>query len=130
MIPFEVFAHGRPRKSTNSKTGKSFFHTPKRTDKNKTQIKLIMQASRPKPIFDHPILVTILFLLPKPKKSKVAWANIFPVVAKDLDNLEKMIYDAGTGIIWSEDALIVDNANRKRYGPPGAKIIVKSVLIP
>lgn len=52
----------------------------------------------------------------------------------DLDKLERAVYDALTGVIISDDKLVIENANRKRIAeigePTGAIITVEELPWP
>ena len=80
-----------------------------------------------------PVLVVCQFFLPIPKgwvkaKRKDALDDVIrPLKRPDGDNLEKLIWDALTGIVWSDDAQIVQWAGAKWYGNP--ETVVKVIEI-
>lgn len=51
--------------------------------------------------FTDPIVVTLRFIVQKPKKTKLA------VPRPDIDNYIKSIFDACNTIVWSDDTLVV-----------------------
>lgn len=42
----------------------------------------------------------------------------------DVDKLERAILDALTGVVWADDAQVVDTVVSKRYGSPGVNVCV------
>ena len=52
---------------------------------------------------------------------------IQPLNRPDGDNLEKLVWDALTGIVWADDSQIVQWAGAKWYGEPA--LVVKVVEI-
>jgi crossover junction endodeoxyribonuclease RusA len=52
---------------------------------------------------EHPVGVTLIFAMPKPKSNK----RNRPTTKPDLDKLCRAILDAGTGVIWKDDAQVV-----------------------
>lgn len=76
-----------------------------------------------------PVEITIDAILAVPKswakwKKEAAEAGaILPTSKPDLDNIEKAAKDALNGIVWIDDAQVVDTNKRKRYGTRPAVII-------
>jgi Holliday junction resolvase RusA-like endonuclease len=58
-----------------------------------------------------PLAAAIQFIMPDLASSKRA----YPVKRPDMDNLLKGLLDCGNGIIWNDDAQIVDLKLEKRY---------------
>jgi Holliday junction resolvase RusA-like endonuclease len=87
-----------------------------------------MLGDRP---FSEPIHLDITFVFPRPakhftKKGLRPDAPHFFYNAPDTDKLLRAIGDAGTGILWKDDKLIVSVASRKIYGEnPGASVTVE-----
>lgn len=86
-----------------------------------------------------PVLVDLLFALPRPKKhfgkkGLLKSAPRVPVVKPDADKLARAICDALTGIAYHDDAQVTDLVCRKRYAasPPssmtGVFIEVRGIL--
>lgn len=84
-----------------------------------------MMGDRP---FDGPIHLDVTFIFGRPKshftkKGLRPNAPTFFNKAPDTDKLIRAIGDAGTGILWTDDKLIISIAARKIYGDiPGAKV--------
>ena len=80
-----------------------------------------------------PVVVYCRFIFPVPKgwtkaKKKEAMGGVSrPLKRPDGDNLEKLVWDALTGIVWSDDAQIVQWAGAKWYGNP--ETVVKVIEI-
>ena len=64
-----------------------------------------------------PVRVHLLFRLPRPA-SKPRWRWL-PWERPDLDKLTRATLDALTGIVYDDDARVVDLHARKRYALPG-----------
>lgn len=85
----------------------------------------IAQAKPPVPL-DGPIAAAITFIMPDLASSKRA----YPVKRPDLDNLLKGLLDCGNGMLWHDDAQIVDLKLEKRYArntdqqAPGVLMVV------
>jgi Holliday junction resolvase RusA-like endonuclease len=74
-----------------------------------------------------PLALELIFYLARPKghygtgrnAGKVkASAPLFPAVKPDTTKLVRAVEDALTGIAWKDDAQVVDQAAKKRYGVP------------
>ena len=78
-------------------------------------------------LLDGPLVVSICFVLPDLASGKRA----MPITRPDLDNLLKGLLDCGNGILWHDDAQIVDLIAVKRYAKhtvrqqPGVEITVR-----
>lgn len=74
------------------------------------------------PIAD-PIIIILLFTMPRPKTVKRA----YPSVAPDLDKLIRASLDALTGVAYLDDGQVVEVQAKKRYGAtPGLDITILS----
>jgi Holliday junction resolvase RusA-like endonuclease len=64
--------------------------------------------------------VTVFCDVPKSKSKKfraLALAdNYIPTTKPDLDNVVKLVGDAGNGIVWKDDSHIAEVHARRRYG--------------
>lgn len=65
-------------------------------------------------LLDGPLSLGIIVYLPKPKSVK----REHPTVRPDLTKLVRGIEDALTGIVWRDDAQVVEQFLAKRYGEP------------
>ena len=68
------------------------------------------------PVFEGPIVVDLTFHFRAPKKPK---NDRFPITrgggGGDIDNYAKAVLDAGNGILFADDSLIVEQSARKYY---------------
>ena len=86
-------------------------------------IKLVAQKHRLRNgLWLGPLELKLDFFLAKPKslpKRKVSWAMKRP----DLDKLTRSVKDALTGVIYKDDAQVIDEHTRKEYGDaPGVRV--------
>jgi Holliday junction resolvase RusA-like endonuclease len=87
-------------------------------NKKDTQYQALIKAyaieCRPKMLPEGPIIIELIFLLPKPKHHK---EDIFyPHIKKpDCDNLCKNVLDALTGSMWKDDCQIIRQTVAKAF---------------
>lgn len=94
-------------------------------------------GGRPNPgyAFTGPVAVELAFRWPRPKGHHGARglrpsAPVWPATLPDLDKLARAVLDALTGIVWNDDAQVVDLGLRKRYAdgePPGVTVTVRDL---
>lgn len=77
------------------------------------------------PVFTDAVVVELEFHLPKPKSIPKfrRWVNKKP----DLDKLVRAALDAMSGVVFTDDALVVDLSASKRYAldrAPGVDVLV------
>lgn len=60
------------------------------------------------------------------KKQRDALAGrVMPTGKPDSDNVIKAVYDGCNGVVWKDDAQVVDGAQRKRYAAtPGVRVFI------
>jgi len=84
------------------------------------------------PLLDEPVALALIFVVPRPKSHFRTGKNSHllresapdrPTVKPDLLKLARGVEDALTGIIYRDDALIVDEHLAKVYGEPEATIV-------
>lgn len=68
---------------------------------------------RPRKLWDGPIIMELLFLMPRPKS--LAKKVVYHTKKPDLDNLAKSIKDALQGVIYTTDSLIIILNLEKKY---------------
>ena len=89
----------------------------------------------PKQPLDGCIFVALRFYMPRPRihfktsKGKVTenlkeWAKevVYCSSKPDIDNMEKFVFDACTGLLWEDDKHIVQCSSVKLYGKPRTEI--------
>ncbi len=114
----------RPRVVTKGK--RTFAYTPKRVKEWENHIKEEAKKHFERP-FDWPVVVSIVFLMPRPKSRRLDyWVSTTP----DLDNLEKSVLDAMNEVAYTDDRLVVAKSSVKRYvqgEEPGVQIVVTAI---
>lgn len=81
-------------------------------------------------LIDYPIKITATFFMPIPpswsKKDKAGAEGMYHKSKPDIDNLQKTLFDAANGIIWKDDALVVQADTKKVYSKePGIVMTVE-----
>ena len=70
--------------------------------------------------------LTLKFYLPRPNKKKSIGEGEVHHIRPDLDNLTKLVLDAGNGILWQDDSMIVSIHAEKFYSStPRTYILVE-----
>ena len=109
-------------------------YTPAATRASEDAMALSVRSQLPAnwELLDGPLAVTVWAYLPIPKgMPKRDWGIALPIRKPDIDNFCKSI-DAFNGVIWTDDARIVDLNGRKRYawtGSPRWEIEVSDAAI-
>ena len=110
-------AKGRPKFSMRG--GYPRAYTPSETVIAEYEIKRHLVKEWKKQPLEGAIKTTVIFYMPIPKStSKKRYKTILgePHIKKpDKDNLEKLLNDAGNGIIWKDDAQIWHSDIKKVY---------------
>lgn len=105
----------------------------------KKHVARIAHEEYPGPIFDGFLRVTFVFYQPRPqdhytstgKLSKHGIETPWPNVKPDLTKFVRAAEDALTGLVWLDDAIIVQQSARKEYGtPPRVEITIEELLPP
>lgn len=84
---------------------------------SKTLRALAKQQWLIKPI-DGPLKVEVIFHVPRPKTISIKKRK-YPHCKPDLDNLEKLLWDALEGIVFVNDSRIVTKTISKQYSSEG-----------
>lgn len=83
-----------------------------------------------RPMYEGPLMLVVDFYMPRPKHhfgvhGVKRRAPRYPTVRPDATKLLRPLEDALSGILWKDDAQIVEQIVRKRYGdPPRAEVRV------
>lgn len=128
QIAFTVYGNpigkGRPR-VVRLPNGKISTFTPGPTKAWEESIQGQALAHRPDRLLEGPLVLVLTFYFVKPKGAK---RRKYPHVRPDLDNTVKAVKDSLNGLIWKDDAQIVDLIAQKRYGdPPRVEIIIQEL---
>lgn len=126
---------GRPRFSRNGHT-----YSPQRSAEYRQWVRLNMinhvRKYAQKPL-EKAVLLYITFYMGIPtswgkqKRMEAAQGKIRPTGKRsgDLDNLVKMIQDAGNGILWADDSIITDLVIKKRYTAELARVEITATEV-
>lgn len=110
----------------NPKAKKMLHFSPKNTKDWEQLIRSAAQEYVPDKLLDGPLSVEATFYLLKPKSKPKKC--LYPATKPDHDNLEKALYDALEGIIYTNDSRIVDKTFKKRYGdPPRVEVTIREM---
>lgn len=123
-----VLGKGRPR--FDPRNGHP--HTPTPTRNYEATIRIAAQsAMRGAPLVDHPVAVKLLVTVemsaswPAWKTEAASNGAMRPTAKPDIDNVAKLTLDALNGVVWRDDAQVVDMRIEKRFGDrPRLEIVV------
>jgi Holliday junction resolvase RusA-like endonuclease len=119
VIAFTVYGTPIPKaraRTVRLPNGMIRSYTPAKTQDWEASIQGQALAHRPAQLLDGPLVLEATFYLLRPKSRKKS--ELYPDRKPDLDNMCKSITDALNGIIWTDDARIVEIVARKEYGSP------------
>lgn len=139
-IPIEPRGKDRPRfRIVKTKKGQQFVNVYTTAATRNYELEITgaaVKAIGGSTPFEGPLTVTIDCIMPVPASwSQAKWHRavtgiIRPASKPDWDNLAKSIIDACNGVIWRDDAQIVDCRVRKFYGKkPGILLSVRATEI-
>jgi Holliday junction resolvase RusA-like endonuclease len=100
-------------------------YTPEDVSNWAAYVKLVASQYLREPLWDGPIRVNVLIERCRPKARK---NDKYCTTAPDLDNIEKNLWDAFHGVIYTNDARIVDKHVSKIYSDVN-QISVKMELL-
>jgi len=134
-------AQGRPRtRVIQPKSGSKAFATIYETKEDKAakeHIRMSVAPFAPDELLDGPLRVDVFFYLKRPlshcgtgRNSGVlkASAPTYHRSKPDKDNLEKLVLDALTEIIWKDDSIICQGWSQKEYSSkPRVEIYIKQL---
>jgi len=131
-VPGAPVGKGRPR--IIKIAGHSRMKTPEKTANYESLVALAAhRAMAGHPMLLGPCDVTLRIIVPVPaswsqKKQRAALAGtVKPTTKPDIDNVEKVIFDALNGVLWKDDVQVVDVLKSKRYGlQPGVTVKVQA----
>lgn len=134
-ITFTVYGQAQPggskRAGVAKSTGRIFIRddNPKAHDWKLRVGQVAGELMSGRELFQGPLYLVATFYLPRPKshfnKSGVSRsAPKYPITRPDATKLLRPLEDALTGIVWGDDAQVVEQLARKRYGEP-ARVVVR-----
>lgn len=105
------------------------------------KIALVARSAGWRQPIDGPVALGLLFVRERPashylrtKRARAyrvlrTDAPAFPAVPRDLDKLQRAVFDALTGVCWTDDSRVVIARPLKLYGPlAGVAIIVRPIV--
>lgn len=113
-------AKGRPRVGRFGAV-----YTPAKTRQFEARLRALARDQYKSDPVKGPISLRCRFFLPKPRTAPRL--RQYPDVRPDLDNLLKAVMDSLNGILWLDDAQVVDIITGKRYGAPAINISVETL---
>lgn len=76
----------------------------------------------------QPLSVEIVATWPRPKSEPKRNPRTWRPSRPDIDNVAKAVLDAGNGVLWTDDAAVVQLLVSKRYGDePGVSVTVTAI---
>ena len=137
-VPGEPLAKGRGRVGMNRATGRAVVFTDAKTRQGEAAIRLFAsECMGSRTPLDGPLVIYITAYRSKglPAQGKRGPGQrlldmlahiIVPITRPDVDNYEKALLDGCNGILWADDAQIVDTHVRKRYSDrPRIEVFVR-----
>ena len=123
-------AKGRPRLTKRVGLGRGvYLYTPERTGNAEEIMQGEMRQACTTPL-EGPLQLSVVFCFRRPKSWPKAQRDAvdngeepWHVGKPDLDNLVKLVQDAGNGILWRDDAQIVRLEAIKVYGAENETVI-------
>lgn len=120
IIPGKVQAQERPRFSRAGKGVRT--HDAPKSRNYKEWVRLIAMQNKPQEPLQGALRLEVdIYVMPpkkyhtKPKQALIARGELRPVTKPDIENLLKGIMDGMTGIIYRDDALVVELVAKKLY---------------
>lgn len=114
LFPFEPVPKARPRLSYRGRV----VYTPTKTKTFERNIRLYAGQIYKEPKLECPLAVGVYCYLRRPVSVK----REYPAVKPDCDNFLKSVLDACNGVVWRDDAQIVDLVFQKRYATGNGSI--------
>lgn len=87
-----------------------------------------------RPLYEGPLMLVVEFYIPRPKghygvHGVKRSAPRYPTVRPDATKLLRPLEDALSGVLWKDDAQIVEQIVRKRYGEPPRAEVKLAVIV-
>lgn len=126
---------GSKRAFYNAKLGRSLIVDASNNKDWRASLGVYAQQARgSEPLYDEPLKLTVIFVMPRPKNHYRANGELKPNAPKyhssrpDTIKLTRCLEDALTNVLWRDDSLIVIEDLRKCYGKePGAQVWVQTI---
>ena len=133
VIPGPAVPQGRPRLTTAN--GYARAYTPAKSRKYKRHVQAcVLEQGKPKKPLEGVLRVNTVEYraipksMSKTRRMKAMRGDIRPGKRPDMDNIEKAIWDALTGLVWKDDAQVVDGTRCKFYSDnPSVEVTVEEL---
>ncbi|MGI4776932.1 MAG: RusA family crossover junction endodeoxyribonuclease [Janthinobacterium lividum] len=130
-VPGQPYGKGRPR--VGSVRGRARMFTPEKTVSYENLVTVYaQQAMAGRALIESAVDVSlhIVCQIPaswsKKKQAQAEAGTVYPTTKPDIDNVEKIVFDAINGVVWKDDVQVVDVAKTKRYGlVPGVSVRIE-----
>lgn len=143
-IEFTVYGEAQPAgskrgfafKRKNGSTGVAISDANPKSAEWKRYVKLAASNHRPDKLIEGPVALTLAFVRKRPAGhfntkgllNKQGLAKPFPISAPDALKLARGVEDALTGVIWVDDAQIVEEHLTKKWGDaPGVYVVIEEL---
>lgn len=91
--------------------GRHGVYTPEKTKRFEAELSCLVAIKHKKIMSEHPLKVFLTFKFKRPKSVKRSHHTVKP----DLDNLIKSVCDSLNGVVWKDDAQIMEITATKAY---------------
>ena len=125
--------YGKPQPKERPRVYKGHGITPTRTKNYEAKIARAWAAKYPEQA-EGDLRVEIVFYMPIPtswskvKKERAERGIIRPAVRPDIDNLIKIILDAGNGVMFLDDKQVIELSAKKYYSAePRTEIVIEEI---
>ena len=135
-LAFTVYGQAQPAGSKvamRTKTGKLLVRDAAKGSRPwKTQVaQAAGEAMNGTGLLDGALELSVIFTVPRPKghfgvRGLRPSAPAYPTVRPDVTKLLRAVEDACTGVVWRDDAQIIEQHAIKRYGDPGCAFVAVS----
>lgn len=135
LLYFPGAPRGKQRPRASTRNGRARMYTPKETVEAEATVASMAYQQAGQPMLDGPLVVDLHVAMPIPaswsqkKRAEANSGRLRPTGKPDADNISKLYLDALNGIVWIDDAQIVDLHVRKVYGDqPGVTMSVRQLV--
>lgn len=133
MVPGEVRGKGRPRATNRGAHIK--LYTDEKTASYENRVALAgREVMGERPLIAGAVRMQVLAVIAIPRswskkrQAEALQGRVRPTGKPDADNVLKALCDGLNGVVWQDDAQVVDMWLRKAYGEaPGAQIIIEEL---
>lgn len=123
---------GRPVPKARARVTRHGVYTPDRTVDAENNLRLEFRRSGYQPL-EGPVHLELWFAFAKPafwpKARRLAPQDEWHTVKPDLDNLVKLVQDAGNGLLWRDDVQVVRVTATKVYAIEEGTVIKVNAML-